>query len=145
MHERWAVTDAAAAMAAGTLVYIDIRSTAEVEQGLPAGAYHVPLFDAGPFGMVPNGNFAAEVAAVLAEVAPTRCAVACAHGVRSRQAVGLLAMAGIEVDEVPGGWDGLRDGWGGVVAPGWSHASLPVEARPAAGRDHASIRLRVAE
>lgn len=136
----WDVEAAAEAMATGALVYVDIRSRGEVEAGLPRGAWHVPLFDADPGGrMTPNLAFVAEVTALTRHVAPARCAVACAHGIRSRQARGLLAMAGVEVDEVPGGWDGLRDGMGRVLAAGWSHRDLPIDPQPPPERDHAAV------
>ncbi|MEY3012112.1 MAG: hypothetical protein RIT45_847 [Pseudomonadota bacterium] len=140
MKTEWTVEEAAAAMAADELVYIDIRSRAEVETGLPAGAWHIPLYDSATTGaMEVNQGFVAEVAALLAASAPRRCAVACAHGVRSRQAVEILRLSGIEIDEVPGGWDGLRDGWGQVLAAGWSHLPLPTEPTPAAARSHAAV------
>ncbi len=137
----WTVEEAAAAMAAGNLIYLDSRSRAEVESGLPAGAWHIPLYDSTPTGtMVANQGFVAEVAALVAACAPIRCAVACAHGVRSRQAHEILRLSGVDVDEIPGGWDGLRDSWGRVRSAGWSHVALPTEPRPAATRAHAAVQ-----
>jgi rhodanese-related sulfurtransferase len=134
---RWTVAEAHPAMRAGALVYVDVRSSAEVAEGLPEGAYHVPLFDQdGRGAMQFNAGFLRELQALAAAVAPAAVAVGCAHGVRSRQAALLLAEAGLAVDEVPGGWDGMRDGLGRPLAEGWSHAGLPRDPAPRADRAH---------
>jgi len=52
----------------------------------------------------------------------------CGHGVRSRQAVQLLAYAGIEVDEVPAGWHGDGHGAEAGVADhrGWLESGAAI-------------------
>jgi rhodanese-related sulfurtransferase len=132
---RWTVREAWQAMTRGTLRYVDIRDDAELAAGWPPGAAHIALYATDEQGRARLSRAFVPAVRALVEAAkrgegPPRVALGCAHGVRSRQAVGLLAAFGVVVDEVPGGWDGLRDELGRVREDGWLQAGLPVE-RPA--------------
>mgnify|MGYP002631505359 FL=1 len=134
---RWSVSAAYDAMQAGSLLYIDIRDGVECADGFPVGAAHVPLYRFDTVGTAHlNAQFVDEIRTLLrghgCDGAVRRAAVGCAHGVRSRQAVMLLALAGIVVDDVPGGWDGRRDELGRVIEPGWRQVGLPIATKPAA-------------
>lgn len=85
-------------------VYIDVRTVQEFDQGHPAGAWNIPAFEAGPFGMQPNPSFVEAVKANFPE--GTKLVLGCAMGGRSARACELLAGHGFpQLVNVAGGWN----------------------------------------
>ncbi len=119
--------------------YVDVRSVQEFEGGHPEGSYNVPLLDAGPAGMVPNGDFVAVMGKAFPKDA--KLVVGCLAGGRSAKACAALESAGYTnlVDQ-RAGWGGAKDQFGRLTEPGWSGAGLPSAAGPDAVRGYAALK-----
>ena len=107
-------------------VYIDVRTEREFANGHPQGAVNIPVAFPDPArGMVMNPDF---VKVVETNFAPDKkIIVGCQAGPRSNAAAGLLQQAGYQdVANMVGGFGGMRDPSGNVVAPGWAASGLPV-------------------
>ena len=118
------------------VTYVDVRSTLEFEQGHPAGALNVPLFepDEATGQMQPNPDF---VRVMQATFPPeTRLLMGCQAGGRSMRAAQMLESFGFQdVSNVRGGFGGARDPMSGrVFDPGWAEAGLPIEEGAPAGK-----------
>ena len=107
-------------------VYIDVRTEREVAAGHPQGAVNIPVaFPDPPRGLVMNADFVKVVESNFAK--DKKIIVGCQAGPRSNAAAGLLQQAGYrEVSNMLGGFGGMRDPMGNVIAPGWSSLDLPV-------------------
>jgi rhodanese-related sulfurtransferase len=108
------------------LVYLDVRSVPEFEAGHAAGAINIPLMHFSPgAGMSPNPDFPTVVDAALAKDA--KYVVGCKTGGRSARACELMSQMGFtNVTNIRGGFGGMTDNTGRLVAPGWSTLGLPV-------------------
>jgi hypothetical protein len=70
--------------------------------------------------------------------------VGCQAGPRSNAAAGLLQQAGYQdVSNMVGGFGGMRDQMGNVVAPGWSSLGLPVSQESGEGVSYESLAAKV--
>jgi len=109
-----------------TVVYIDVRSPQEFANGHPAGAVNIPVAFADPArGMVLNPDFVSVVENNFAK--DKKIIVGCQAGPRSTRAAGMLVDAGYQdVANLLGGFGGMRDQMGKVIAPGWQASGLPV-------------------
>ena len=107
--------------------YLDVRSIPEFQAGHPPGAYNIPLNHMMPGrGMVPNPDFEAIVTRHFGK--DEKLMLGCGSGPRSLRAAEMLQVAGYtEVVDLRGGWNGERDPYGRVAAPGWRDSGLPVE------------------
>ena len=107
-------------------VYIDVRTEREFAAGHPQGAVNIPVAFPDPArGMVMNADFVKVVEANFPK--DKKIIVGCQAGPRSNAAAGLLLQAGYqEVSNMLGGFGGMRDPMGNVIAPGWSSLNLPV-------------------
>jgi rhodanese-related sulfurtransferase len=107
-------------------VYIDVRTVREFEAGHPQGAVNIPVAFADPGrGMVMNPDFVRIVEGNFPK--DKKIVVGCQAGPRSNAAAGLLQQAGYQdVSNMAGGYGGMRDPTGKVIAPGWSSLGLPV-------------------
>jgi len=124
--------------------YVDVRTVAEFDAGHPEGAYNVPWQVPGPHGLVENPSFLQEMRATFGT--DELLVVGCASGVRSLAAAQALLGAGFShVVEQRGGYDGVRDPFGGIKERGWQELGLPCAWRAQAGRDHASIQRKCRE
>lgn len=110
---------------AGT-IYIDVRTEREFAAGHPRGAVNIPVAFSDPArGMVMNADFVKVVEAHFPK--DNKIIVGCQAGPRSNAAAGLLQQAGYqEVSNMVGGFGGMRDSMGKVLAAGWSSLGLPV-------------------
>lgn len=113
-------TEALARAAAGGLVIVDVRTTAEwAKTGVPQGAVEVSLF---PRPGTPNRNFVEDILAAVGRDHDTPIALICATGNRSTYARNLLRKNGFtEVYSISEGMAGSAYG------PGWLARGLPVE------------------
>lgn len=107
-------------------VYIDVRTVREFVAGHPAGAVNVPIAFPDPArGMVMNEEFVKVVESHFSK--EKKIIVGCQAGPRSDAAARVLTRAGYQdVSNMVGGFGGMRDPFGHVVAPGWTSLDLPV-------------------
>ena len=121
--------------------YIDVRTEAEFANGHPAGGVNIPVVvpDAATGGPAINQDFLTVVAAHFPRDA--RLVIGCQSGGRSQRAAEMLAGAGYtDVANMQGGFGGLRDATGQVVAPGWAACGLPVCADCSPTASYAHLR-----
>jgi rhodanese-related sulfurtransferase len=107
-------------------VYIDVRTEREFSAGHPAGAVNIPVAFPDPArGMAMNPDFVAVVEKHFPK--HKKIVVGCQAGPRSSAAAELLQKAGYQdVCNLIGGFGGMRDAMGNVLAPGWVASGLPV-------------------
>ena len=123
------------------VVYLDVRTVREFEQGHPPRALNVPVVFMDPAGgpARPNEAFLDVVGRHLSQDA--QVLVGCQSGVRSQRAAELLASAGYRhVVNVQGGFGGTKDRTGRVLASGWRDSGLPVEIGQPSGRSYEDLK-----
>ncbi len=120
-------------------VYIDVRTEQEFLSGHPEGAVNIPIAFPDPAqGMAPNKEFAQVVEANFLK--DKKIIVGCQAGPRSNRAAELLQGTGYQdVSSVRGGFGGMRDPSGQVIAPGWSGLGLPVSQENGDGVSYESL------
>ncbi len=120
-------------------VYIDVRTEHEFSSGHPESAVNIPIAFADPAqGMVSNKDFAQVVEANFLK--DKKIILGCQAGPRSNRAAELLQGAGFQdVSSVRGGFGGMRDPSGQVIAPGWSSLGLPVSQENGDGVSYESL------
>lgn len=108
-----------------SVIYLDVRTVQEFEQGHPVRAMNIPIMDMIPgMGMVPNPEFTKVVETNIPKDA--LLLVGCKTGGRSARAVEILAQMGYQnLTNVRTGFVGAMDMAGRVVEPGWSMLNLP--------------------
>ncbi len=108
------------------VLYIDVRTEAEFSSGHPDGAVNIPVALPDPAqGMALNQEFVRVVQVHYPK--DTKIIVGCQAGPRSEAAARLLQEVGYqEVVSMRGGFGGLRDSLGQVIAPGWASLGLPI-------------------
>src|SRR6266850_272597 len=113
-------------------VYLDVRTEEEFAEGHPEGAINVPIGVPNPGlqRMDPNPDFLDIVrAAAPGDDAPL--IVGCKTGPRAEMAANLLSKNGyLNVRWVLGGFLGMTDPMGNVVAPGWRDLGFPESTVP---------------
>jgi rhodanese-related sulfurtransferase len=124
-------------------VYIDVRTEGEFARGHPEGAVNIPVAFPDPArGMVVNADFVKVVEANFSN--DKKIIVGCQAGPRSNAAAGLLQQGGFQdVSNMLGGFGGMRDPTGRVIAPGWAAAGLPVSQENGESVSYASLKLKV--
>ena len=123
-------------------VYIDVRTEGEFAAGHPEGAINIPVAFHDPArGMVLNPEFVKVVEQNFSK--EKKIIVGCQAGPRSTRAAGLLEQAGYrDVSNMLGGFGGMRDPSGRVVAPGWSAEGLPVTQDNGEGVSYDSLKSK---
>ncbi|HEX2228127.1 MAG TPA: rhodanese-like domain-containing protein [Candidatus Binatia bacterium] len=123
-------------------VYIDVRSEREFANGHPAGAVNIPVAFPDPTrGMMMNTDFVKVVEANFPK--NKMLVVGCQAGPRANTACGLLQGAGYQqIANVLGGFGGIRDPLGNMVAPGWANSGLPVSQDNGEGVSYASLAAK---
>jgi hypothetical protein len=92
-------------------------------------------------GMVMNADFVKVVEGNFSK--DKKIIVGCQAGPRSSAAAGLLQQAGYQdVSNMLGGFGGMRDPMGNVIAPGWSSSNLPVGQDNGEGVSYESLAAR---
>lgn len=108
------------------IIYLDVRSVPEFNDGHPPNAVNIPLMNMTAMGMSPNPDFVQEVDAQIPKDA--RVIVGCKSGGRSAKACEIMTQMGYaDVANMRGGFVGATDQMGRLVEPGWSMLNLPVE------------------
>ena len=123
-------------------VYIDVRTEREFANGHPEGAVNIPVAFPDPArGMVVNENFVRVVEANFPR--NKKIIVGCQAGPRSHTAAGLLQQAGFQdVANMVGGFGGMRNQMGAVIAPGWASLGLPVSSDNGEGASYSSLAAK---
>ncbi|MBI2180900.1 MAG: rhodanese-like domain-containing protein [Deltaproteobacteria bacterium] len=123
-------------------VYIDVRTEREFANGHPQGAVNIPVAFPDPArGMVMNPDFVKVVESHFPK--EKKIIVGCQAGPRSNAAAGLLQQAGYQdVANMVGGFGGMRDPSGNVVAPGWAASGLPVSQDNGEGVSYQSLAAK---
>lgn len=124
-------------------VYIDVRTEREFSAGHPQGAVNIPIAFPDPArGMVVNQDFVGVVEAHFPK--DKKIIVGCQAGPRSDAAARVLLDAGYQdVASMQGGFGGMRDPFGGVIAPGWSGLGLPVSQENGEGVNYESLAAKI--
>jgi rhodanese-related sulfurtransferase len=123
-------------------VYIDVRTEREFSNGHPQGAVNIPVAFPDPArGMIMNPDFVKVVSANFPR--SKKLVVGCQAGPRSNAAAGFLQQAGFQdIANVIGGFGGMRDQMGNVIAPGWASSGLPVSQENGEGVSYASLAAK---
>ena len=129
---------------AGDVVYIDVRSEPEFDNGHPPGAINIPVLFPNPAGgpMTPNPEF---LKVVQAHVPKDKCVIAgCQMGGRSQHAGELMVGAGYtDVSNMQGGFGGARDPTGQLVAAGWVQMEFPIETNVDSSNGYQGLKKKV--
>ena len=125
-----------------SVVYIDVRTEREFANGHPQGAVNIPVAFPDPArGMVVNENFVRIVQANFPQ--DKKIILGCQAGPRSNTAAGLLQESGFQdVSNMIGGFGGMRDPMGTVIAPGWASSGLPVSQDNGEGVSYQSLSAK---
>ncbi|MBI4526678.1 MAG: rhodanese-like domain-containing protein [Deltaproteobacteria bacterium] len=120
-------------------VYIDVRTVREFLAGHPNPAVNIPLALPDPAqGMSLNEDFVRVVESHFPR--DKKILLGCQAGPRSDAAARLLEQAGYQdVSSVVGGFGGMRDQFGRLIAPGWSSLGLPVSQENGEGVSYESL------
>ena len=123
-------------------VYIDVRTVEEFAAGHPEGAVNIPIALHDPAqGMAYNQDFVEVVESHFGK--DRKLLLGCKAGPRSNNAANLLEQIGYEdVASVRGGFGGMRDGYGQVVAEGWEGLGLPVSQDNGEGTSYESLAAK---
>jgi rhodanese-related sulfurtransferase len=125
-----------------SVVYIDVRTEREFSAAHPQGAVNIPVAFPDPArGMMMNPDFVKVVESNFPK--DKKIIVGCQAGPRSNAAANLLQQAGYQdVSNMVGGFGGMRDASGNVVAPGWSSLGLPVSQESGEGVSYESLSAK---
>ena len=126
-----------------SVVYIDVRTEREFANGHPTGAVNIPVAFPDPArGMMANADFVKVVEGNFAH--DKKIIVGCQAGPRANAAGNLLQQAGYQdISNMLGGFGGMRDAMGTVVAPGWAALGLPVSSDNGEEVSYASLAAKV--
>lgn len=124
-------------------VYIDVRTEREFTAGHPQGAVNIPVAFPDPAqGMAINEDFVKVVECHFPK--DKKIIVGCQAGPRSSAAARLLQDAGFQdVSNMHGGFGGMRDPFGNVIAQGWSGLNLPVSQENGEGMSYESLAAKI--
>jgi rhodanese-related sulfurtransferase len=124
-------------------VYIDVRTIEEYLSGHPDGAVNIPIAFPDPGqGMAFNVDFAQVVQTHYPK--DKKIIVGCQAGPRSNSAAQVLQETGYQdVSSVKGGFGGMRDPFGQVIAPGWASLNLPVSQENGEGVSYESLTAKL--
>jgi rhodanese-related sulfurtransferase len=116
-----------------------VRTEREFANGHPAGAVNIPIAFPDPArGMMANPDFVSVVEKNFSK--DKKIIVGCQAGPRSTAASRMLEQAGFQdVSNMLGGFGGMRDQMGTVVAPGWAASGLPVSSDNGEGVSYQSL------
>lgn len=124
-------------------IYIDVRTVREFAAGHPEGAVNVPVAFPDPGrGMLMNEEFVKVVGGHFAK--EKKIIVGCQAGPRGDAAARLLQEAGYQdVSSMQGGFGGMRDPFGQVIAPGWASLGFPVSQENGDGVSYESLAAKI--
>jgi phage shock protein E len=123
------------------IVYLDVRTPQEFEKGHPPKAINVPVVFPNPATrqMDANTDFIKVLEAHVSKDKPI--IVGCQMGGRSQMAAQIMEEFGYtDVSNMQGGFGGVRDPTGEVVAPGWLQMEYPVETEVTDSNGYESLK-----
>ena len=113
----------------GNVVYVDVRTPQEFEEGHPPSAINIPVVfpNSQTRQMESNPDFITIVETQIPKDTPV--VVGCKMGGRSQMAADLMNAAGyVDISNMQGGFGGVRDRMSGeITSPGWIQMEFPVE------------------
>src|SRR5438132_1184693 len=124
-------------------VYLDVRTEQEFAEGHPEGAINVPIGTPNPMlqRFEANPDFLDVVRASVPEHVPV--IIGCKTGPRAELAANLLSQSGyLKVRWVLGGFHGMTDPFGNVIAPGWQPLGFPESRVPREGASYEALRKK---
>lgn len=124
-------------------VYIDVRTEEEFAQGHPDKAINIPVGTPNPLmqRLDANPDFVEVVEACVPK--QNSILIGCKTGPRAEMAAGLLARSGYEnVRWVLGGFYGMTDPVGRVIAPGWRQLGYPESREVGEGVGYSSLKRK---
>ena len=123
-------------------VYIDVRTVREYVAGHPAGGVNIPVAFPDPArGMALNEDFVKVVESHFTK--EKKLIVGCQVGPRADAAARLLQEAGYQdVSSMQGGFGGMRDPSGRVIAEGWAGLGFPVSQENGDGVSYESLAAK---
>ena len=113
-----------------SIVYVDVRTPQEFEKGHPPNAINIPVVFPNPATrqMDANTDFIKVIEAHVPK--DTTVILGCQMGGRSQMAAEIMDEFGFtDVSNMQGGFGGVRNPTGEIVAPGWLQMEYPVETR----------------
>jgi rhodanese-related sulfurtransferase len=118
-----------------------VRTEREFANGHPAGAVNIPVAFPDPArGMMANPDF---VSVVEKNFSKDKKSSLVARPVRDHRRITMLEQAGFQdISNMLGGFGGMRDQTGTVVAPGWAASGLPVSSDNGEGVSYASLAAK---
>ena len=124
-------------------IYIDVRTEREFTAGHPHGAVNVPVAFPNPGrGMMINEDFVKIVAGHFPK--DRKIILGCQVGPRSDAAARLLEEAGYQdVSSMQGGFGGMRDPSGRIIAEGWAGLGFPVSQDNGEGVSYDSLAAKI--
>ena len=124
-------------------VYIDVRTVREFLAGHPAGGVNIPVAFPDPArGMTLNEDFVKVVEGHFPK--EKKLIVGCQVGPRSDAAARLLQEAGYQdVASMQGGFGGMRDPSGRVIAEGWAGFGYAVSQDNGEGVSYESLAAKI--
>ena len=127
-------------------VYIDVRTEEEFAAGHPEGAINIPVGAPNPlqqrFDL--NPDFVDVVRSSVPEHTPV--IVGCRAGPRAEMAANLLTQSGYpKVRWVLGGFHGMTDAMGNVIAPGWRDLGFPESRDAGEGVGYRSLQKKASK
>ena len=124
-------------------VYIDVRTVREFIAGHPAGGVNIPVVFPNPAqGMMLNEDFVKVVESHFPK--EKKLIVGCQAGPRADVAARVLGEAGYQdVSIMQGGFGGMRDPSGRVIAEGWAGLGYPVSQENGDGVSYESLAAKV--
>jgi len=120
-----------------------VRTEQEFAEGHPDGAINIPVGTPNPLmqRLDANPDFLDVVRASLPEHTPI--VVGCKTGPRAEMAASLLAQSGYpRVRWILGGFHGMTDAQGNILAQGWRQLGLPESREAGEGVGYASLRKK---
>lgn len=123
------------------VVYIDVRTPGEFDQGHPPGAINIPVVypDPATRRMTPNTDFLGVVERHVEKSAVV--IVGCQMGGRSQFAAEQMVGAGYaDVSNMQGGFSGAKSPMGEVAVAGWLQHGYPVETGASAGASYEELK-----
>lgn len=124
-------------------IYIDVRTVREFSAGHPQGGVNIPVAFADPArGMMLNEDFVKVVEGHFPK--DKKIVVGCQAGPRADAAARLLQEAGYQdVASMQGGFGGMRDPFGRVIAEGWAGLGYPVSQENGEGVSYESLAAKI--
>jgi rhodanese-related sulfurtransferase len=126
------------------IVYLDVRTPQEFEKGHPPNAINIPVVYPNPATRQMDAN--TDFIKVLEAHVPKERAVivGCQMGGRSQMAAQIMEEFGYtDISNMQGGFGGVRNPVGEIVAPGWLQMEYPVETTVDESNGYETLKTKI--